>query len=421
VPGFAYQQDILTCDGVPLSDIATQIGTPCYVYSGSLIRGRHAELSAAFHGYPHALHYALKANSTLAILRLLRSLGADADANSVGEIDVALRAGFIPSQIVFTGVGKTRDELERAVSLGLKAINAESAGELERIDAIARSQGTRARVALRVNPDVDALSHPHISTGMKRNKFGVPIGEARALLNAMLVREGLEIVGVHFHLGSQMTTLDPLRKASDVLVALVKELQDDGVPLEHVDLGGGLGIAYNGNGGDVPDAVDYAAVLLNAARQTGLSLIVEPGRTMIAPAGVLLARVVDIKPAPEGKQFVVLDAGMTELLRPALYGAFHRIQPVRLPHPVGGAAVGEIVANVVGPVCESTDTWGAERTLATPRVDDLFAIMDAGAYGIVMSSNYNRRPMPPEVLVDQGEWRLIRRRQTVDDMVASEA
>ncbi len=421
MPGFTYQQDSLTCDDVPLADIARQIGTPCYVYSGSLIRGRHAELSAAFHGYPHALHYALKANSTLAILRLLRSLGADADANSVGEIDVALRAGFIPSQIVFTGVGKTRDELERAVSLGLKAINAESAGELERIDAIARSQGTRARVALRVNPDVDALSHPHISTGLKRNKFGVPIGEARALLNAMLVREGLEIVGVHFHLGSQMTTLDPLRKAADVLVALVKELQDDGVPLEHVDLGGGLGIAYNGNGGDVPDAVDYAAVLLNAARQTGLSLIVEPGRTMIAPAGVLLARVVDIKPAPEGKQFVVLDAGMTELLRPALYGAFHRIQPVRLPHPVAGAAVGEIVANVVGPVCESTDTWGAERTLATPRVDDLFAIMDAGAYGIVMSSNYNRRPMPPEVLVDRGEWRLIRRRQTVDDMVASEA
>jgi diaminopimelate decarboxylase len=419
VPGFTYQQDILTCDDVPLVDIATQIGTPCYVYSGSLIRGRHAELSAAFHGYPHALHYALKANSTLGILRLLRSLGADADANSVGEIDVALRAGFIPSQLVFTGVGKTRDELERAVSLGLKAINAESAGELERIDAIARAQGTRARVALRVNPDVDAQTHPNISTGLKRNKFGVPIVEARALLNAMLVREGLEIVGVHFHLGSQMTSLDPLRRAADSLVALVKELQDDGVPLEHVDLGGGLGISYNGSG--VPDAVEYAAVLLNAARQTGLSLIVEPGRTMIAPAGVLLARVVDIKPAPEGRQFVVLDAGMTELLRPALYGAFHRIQPVRRPREGEVGASGEIVADVVGPVCESSDTFGAERTLPTPRVDDLMAIMDAGAYGIVMSSNYNRRPMPPEVLVDRGEWRVIRRRQTVDDMVASEA
>jgi diaminopimelate decarboxylase len=413
VPGFAYAHDLLTCDEISLVEIAQQIGTPCYVYSGSLIRGRHAELSAAFHGYPHAFHYALKANSTLALLRLLRNLGADADANSIGEIDVAQRAGFLPSQIVFTGVGKTRDELERAVGLGLKAINAESAGELDRIDQIARAQGRRARVALRVNPDVDAGSHPHISTGLKRNKFGVPIGDARALLGAMQSRGGLEIVGVHFHLGSQMTTLDPLRRAADTLVALVKALQDDGLPLEHVDLGGGLGISYNG--GEVPDAVSYAAVLMTAARQTGLSLIVEPGRTMVGTSGILLSRVVDIKPAPEGRQFVVLDASMTELIRPALYGAYHRIQPVRR------TSAPEIVADIVGPVCETSDTFGVERTLPAPQVDDLVAIMDAGAYGIVMSSNYNRRPMPPEVLVDQGEWRVIRRRQTVDDMVACEA
>jgi diaminopimelate decarboxylase len=416
--GFTYDHDMLTCDDVSLVEIATQIGTPCYVYSGGLIRGRHAELSAALHGYPHALHYALKANSTMALLRLLRSLGADADANSIGEIDVALRAGFIPSQIVFTGVGKTRDELERAVGLGLKAINAESAGELDRIDQIARAQGTRVRVALRVNPDVDAQSHPHISTGLKRNKFGVPVTEAHALLNAMSARTGLEIVGVHFHLGSQMTTLDPLRRAAETLVALVKELQADGIPLEHVDLGGGLGISYNG--AEVPDAVDYAAVLLNAARATGLSLIVEPGRWMVGGAGVLLSRVVDIKPAPEGRQFVVLDASMTELIRPALYGAFHRILPVR-GSPSSGGTAREIIADIVGPVCETSDTFGVERTLPQPEVDDLVAIMDAGAYGIVMSSNYNRRPMPPEVLVDQGEWRQIRRRQTVDDMTALEA
>jgi diaminopimelate decarboxylase len=417
VSGFTYTHDILTCDGVSLVDLATQIGTPCYVYSGALIRGRHAELSAAFHGYPHAFHYALKANSTLALLRLLRSLGADADANSIGEIDVALRAGYIPSQIVFTGVGKTRDELERAVGLGLKAINAESAGELDRIDQIARAQGTRARVALRVNPDVDAQSHPHISTGLKRNKFGVPIGEARALLNTMRARAGLEIVGVHFHLGSQMTSLDPLRRAADTLVALVKALQDDGVPLEHVDLGGGLGIAYKGGADEVPDAVAYAAVLMTAARQTGLSLIVEPGRTMVGAAGVLLARVVDIKPAPDGRQFVIIDASMTELIRPALYGAYHRILPVRR----STSTAPDSIVDIVGPVCETSDTFGVERTLPAPRVDDLVAIMDAGAYGVVMSSNYNRRPMPPEVLVDQGEWRVIRRRQTVDDMVAFEA
>jgi diaminopimelate decarboxylase len=410
---FSYHHDILSCDGVSLVDIASHIGTPCYVYSGRLIRARYAELSAALHGYPHAMHYALKANSTLALLRLLRSLGADVDANSIGEIDVALRAGFIPSQIVFTGVGKTRDELERAVGLGLKAINAESAGELDRIDQIARAQGTRARVALRVNPDVDAQSHPHISTGLKRNKFGVPIGEARALLEGMIARGGLEIVGVHVHLGSQMTSLVPLRHAADALVALVKDLQEDGVPLEHVDLGGGLGISYNG--GEVPDAVSYAAVLMNAARQTGLSLIVEPGRTLVGPAGVLVAQVVDIKPAPEGRQFVVIDASMSELIRPALYGAFHRIEPVRR------SAAAAIVADIVGPVCETSDTFGVERSLPAPQVDDLVAILDAGAYGIVMSSNYNRRPMPPEVLVDEGTWRTIRRRQTVDDMVASEA
>lgn len=414
--GFTYQNDILTCDDVPLVDIATKIGTPCYVYSGSLIRGRFAELSAALHGYPHAVHYALKANSAMALLRLLRSLGADADANSIGEIDVALRAGYIPSQIVFTGVGKTRDELERAVGLGLKAINAESAGELDRIDQIARAQGTRVRVALRVNPDVDAQSHPHISTGLKRNKFGVPVSEARALLNAMQARAGLDIIGVHFHLGSQMTTLDPLREAADTLVALVKGLQADGIALEHVDLGGGLGISYNGT--DVPDAVSYAAVLLHAARQTGLSLIVEPGRWMVGASGLLLSRVVDIKPAPEGRQFVVIDASMTELIRPALYGAFHRIQPVRR---ASAASAAEIIADIVGPVCETSDTFGVERVLPQPKVDDLVAIMDAGAYGMVMASNYNRRPMPPEVLVDQGEWKQIRRRQTVDDMVAFEA
>jgi diaminopimelate decarboxylase len=421
VPGFVYHHDLLTCDDTSLVEIAQHIGTPCYVYSGSLIRGRHAELSAAFHGYPHALHYALKANSTLALLRLLRSLGADADANSIGEIDVALRAGYTPAQIVFTGVGKTRDELERAVGLGLKAINAESAGELDRIDQIARAQGTRARVALRVNPDVDAGSHPHISTGLKRNKFGVPVSDARALLNTMQTRGGLEIVGVHFHLGSQMTTLDPLRRAADTLVGLVKELQQDGLPLEHVDLGGGLGIDYKGEaagagGSAVPDAVSYAAVLLSAARSTGLSLIVEPGRTMVGSSGVLLSRVVDIKPAPEGRQFVVIDASMTELIRPALYGAYHRILPVRQ-----NSGAREIVADIVGPVCETSDTFGVERTVPAPQVDDLVAIMDAGAYGIVMSSNYNRRPMPPEVLVDGGEWKVIRRRQTVDDMLACEA
>lgn len=415
VPGFHYHQHILTCDGLPLTDIARAAGTPSYVYSGGLIRARYAELAAAFSGYPHAFHYALKANSTFALVRLLRDLGSQADANSVGEIELALRAGFTPEQIVFTGVGKTRAELERAVSLGLKAINAESAGELARIDAIANAQGRRVRVALRINPDVDAQTHPHISTGLKRNKFGVPLGAAREVLRATKELKGLEVVGVHIHLGSQMTSLDPLRNGGDRLVGLVQELKDDGFPLQHVDLGGGLGVPYDGKTDTVPDIRDYAAVLIDAAKRTGLSLIVEPGRSMVAQSGALLGSVVDLKPAPAGRQFVILDAGMTELMRPALYGAFHRIVPV-----VQQESAPEIIADIVGPVCESTDTFGVERTIQQPKVDDVFAVLDAGAYGVVMSSNYNRRPMPAEVLVDEGQFRVIRRRQTVDDMLASE-
>jgi diaminopimelate decarboxylase len=414
VRGYIYHQNTLTCDGVSLIEIADAVATPYYVYSGGLIRGRFAALEAAFADYPHTFHYALKANSTLGLVRLLRSLGAAADANSIGEIEVAMRAGFIPPQIVFTGVGKTRDELERAIALELKAINAESAGELDRLAAIARAQGTRVRVALRINPDVDAQSHPHISTGLKRNKFGVPLGDARALLHDRRACDSLEIVGIHMHIGSQITSLDPLRRAADRLVGLALELKDDGFPLQHLDLGGGLGVAYDGQTGSVPDTASYGSVLMDAARRTGLSLIVEPGRTMVAEAGALVARVVDIKPAPGGRQFVILDAGMTELMRPALYSAFHRIVAVR------PTAAPDIVADIVGPVCESTDTFGVERMLPQPEVDDLFAILDAGAYGAVMASNYNRRPMPPEVLVDEGAWRLLKRRQSVEDMLASE-
>jgi diaminopimelate decarboxylase len=415
VHGFHYLQNTLTCDGLPIADIASAVGTPCYVYSGGSIRSRYAELASAFAGYPHALHYALKANSTFALVKLLHALGMAADANSVGEIDVAMRAGFTPAQIVFTGVGKTRDELARAVSLDLKAINAESAGELSRLDEIARAQGRRVRVALRINPDVDAMSHPHISTGLKRNKFGVPIGEAPAMLHEMKSRAGLEIVGVHVHVGSQMTSLDPLRRAGEAMTTLVQTLKQDGIPLQHLDLGGGLGYQYDGNNAGVPDAASYAAVLIEAAKRTGLSLIVEPGRTMVAGAGALIGRVVDVKPAPGGRKFIILDAGMTELMRPALYGAFHRIIPLT---QLTGAP--DVVADIVGPVCETTDTLATERTLPEPQVDDVMAVLDTGAYGVVMASNYNRRPMPAEVLVDEGSWRIIRRRQTVDDMLASE-
>jgi diaminopimelate decarboxylase len=367
----------------------------------------------AFGSYPHVVHYALKANSTLAIVRLLRGLGAYADANSGGEIEVALRAGFIPPQIVFTGVGKTDAELAQAVDLGVKTINAESAGELERIDRIARERQTRARVALRVNPNIDARSHPHISTGLPNNKFGIAIGDARELARTARSWQGIEIVGLHVHVGSQIVDLDPLRRAAEALVTLASELRHDGVTIDHLDLGGGLGISYEGQ--PVPTATDYAAVLLPVVRESGLAVILEPGRAIVGPAGALVSRVVDVKPQPGGKLFVILDAGMTELIRPMLYNAFHRIEPVIA---AGGRA--ERICDVVGPLCESSDTLGRDRYLPEPRVGDLMAILDAGAYASVMASNYNRRTLPAEVMVDRGCATLVRRRQTIDDLLALE-
>ena len=410
--GFQRLKGTLACDGVPLPAIAAAEGTPLYVYSAATIVSRYRAIDDAFASHPHAMHYALKANSTLAIARLLRGLGSGADANSGGEIDVALRAGFIPPQIVFTGVGKTRAELAQAIDLGVKTINAESDGELERIDAIARGRQTRTRVALRVNPDIDARSHPHISTGLKSNKFGIAIGDVRAIARKAAARAGLELVGLHSHVGSQITDLAPLRRAAEALVTLSRELRDDGIAIEHLDLGGGLGISYDGT--PAPTAADYAAALLPAVKDSGLSIILEPGRNIVGPAGVLLSSVVDVKEQPGGKLFVIMDAGMTELIRPMLYNAFHRIEPV------AAASGPEILCDVVGPLCETSDTLGRDRRFPRPAVGDLFAVLDAGAYGSVMASNYNRRTMPAEVMVEDGRASVIRRRQTVDDSVALE-
>jgi diaminopimelate decarboxylase len=397
---------------LPLQASAAAVGTPAYVYDAGRIRAAYQELDHALAGLPHALHYALKANSTLAIARLMRALGSGADANSVGEIEVALRAGFTPSEIVFTGVGKTSVELERAISLGVKTINAESPGELQRIAGLARALGTTARVALRVNPDIDARSHPHISTGLRTNKFGVPVESARGLYRAAAATEGLRPVGVHIHVGSQITSLEPLTRAARRIIALVEDLRTDGIALDHVDLGGGLGISYDGT--SVPSLTDYAAAIVEGVARTGLTLVLEPGRALVGAAGLLLTRVVDVKEYPGGPRFAILDAGMTELLRPALYGAFHRIVAVT-PRP-GEPRPYE----VVGPLCESSDIFGRDRLMPPLEPGDLLAVLDTGAYGAAMASTYNRRPLPAEVLVDGDEWRVIRRRQTIDDLVALE-
>lgn len=403
----------LRCDGVSVQSIVEQVGTPLYIYSARAIRDGYRAIDDAFAAYPHAIHYALKANSTLAIVRLLKALGSRADANSGGEVQVALRAGFAPGEIVFTGVGKTRDELDLAIGAGVGTINAESAGELDRIGEAARALGREARVALRVNPDIDAKSHPNISTGLKTNKFGVPLQDARAIYRERRDVAGLRFAGVHIHIGSQITTAEPLRRAADALVTLALELRDDGVPLEHVDLGGGLGIPYEGR--EMITAAEYAAAVIPELQRAGIPVVLEPGRAVVGRSGALVSRIVDTKRYPDGRQFAVLDAGMTELMRPALYGSYHRIVPVT---PGTGR---ESAWDIVGPICESSDVFGRDRMMPEPRVDDLIAILDTGAYGAVMASNYNRRMLAPEVLVDDGQWRVIRRRQTLDDVLALES
>ena len=403
---------MLVCDGVSLERIARDYGTPLYVYSASAIRASYRELDEAFRSYPHRIHYAMKANSSYAVVRLLRDTGSGVDANSIGEVELAIRAGFAPADIVFSGVGKSPDEIERAVQLGLKAINAESPGELERLDRAAQARGVRANVALRVNPDIDAGTHPHISTGLHINKFGVPLEHARDLYRRMSGQPGLNPVGVHVHLGSQIISMEPIQRAAHAVVRLARDLRDAGIPLEHLDIGGGLGISYDGS--RAPTAAEYAAAIIPIVAPSGLSVALEPGRYIVGGAAALLARVVDLKHAPGGHHFAVLDAGMTELMRPMLYGAFHRIVAVTT------RAARDVSYDIVGPVCESTDTFGSDRRLNQLEVGDLLAILDAGAYGSAMSSNYNRRSLPAEVIVDASEARLIRRRQTIEDQLALE-
>ena len=410
---FRRDSATFTCDGIPIATIVEKLGTPTYVYSAAEIESRFRLIDTAFGSHPHAIHYAMKANSSLALIQLLHRLGSAVDANSGGEIELALRAGFVPQEIIFTGVGKTTDELKLAVQLGVKAINAESEGELQRIAKTAKKQGKIARVALRVNPDIDAKSHPHISTGLRSNKFGIGIHQIMEVCRKVSTRDSLALVGLHVHVGSQILDLNPLKRATKMLVDLAEELRAMGITLEHLDIGGGLGISYDGQ--DAPSASEYAEGVLEVTKNSGMSLILEPGRAIVGPAGVLVTRVVDVKPQPGGRWFVVVDAGMTELIRPALYDAYHRIE--MLSAPFGP----EVVCDIVGPVCETSDVVGLNRMMPLPEVGDLLVVRDTGAYGAAMSSNYNRRPMAPEVLVENGGWRVIRRRQRIEDILVCES
>ncbi len=398
----------LTCDGMSLSALAREHGTPLYVYSWAKIQESYRRFDAAFASVPHLVCYATKANSSLAILKRLAGLGSGADVVSGGELRAAMECGIPPDRIVFSGVGKTDGEIAEGVAAGILAFNAESKREIEKIDAAARERGSVARVALRVNPDIDARSHPYISTGLKKNKFGVDIGRATEIFEKARGLPGVRMVGVQAHIGSQIVEPGPLAETAGELADLAQALERSGFKIETLDIGGGIGI---GETGITPEA--YAAAVLPPLANLPYRILVEPGRAIVGPAGVLLTRVLYVK-EERGKTFVVADAGMNDLLRPALYGALHPIEPVR---PVKNP---KITADVVGPVCETADFFLRDTQLGRPDEGDLLAIRDTGAYGFAMSSNYNFRPRAAEILVENGAVLLSRRRETFDDLTRLE-
>ncbi len=401
-----YRGGALQIEQVALAAVAAQFGTPCYVYSRASIEAAYRAYDAAFGAQPHRVCYAVKANSNLAVLNVLARLGAGFDVVSGGELARVLRAGGQAGRVVFSGVGKTAAEMAQALAAGIACFNVESAAELERLSQVASGLGVQAPVALRVNPDVDAGTHPYISTGLKENKFGIAADDAVALYRCAASLPGLRIHGIACHIGSQLTDLAPLREAAGRVAALRQALIADGIAIDHVDLGGGLGIAYRDEA--VPGAADYVTAISAPFAGSGAEISIEPGRSIAGPAGVLLTRVEYLKPGAE-RNFAIIDAAMNDLLRPALYDAYHAVLPLR---QTGGEAK---VWELVGPVCESGDFLAHARSLALAE-GDLLALCDAGAYGFAMSSNYNTRPRPAEVMVDGSEAHLIRARETLDDL-----
>ncbi|MBX3482578.1 diaminopimelate decarboxylase [Phenylobacterium sp.] len=407
----------LACEGVPLSRIAEAVGTPVYVYSSATLERHYTVLRDALAGAglkDPLIAFAVKANSNVAVLRTLAALGAGADVVSEGEVRRALAAGVPPARIVFSGVGKTEAEVEFAVRTGVAEINVESEPELHLVDRVAQRLGKRQPVAIRVNPDVAAGGHAKIATGKADNKFGVSFSEAERLYANAANMAGVRPVGVACHIGSQITDLAPMEAAFAKMRGLVERLRAEGLPLERLDLGGGLGVPYF-NQPEPPSPADYAAMIARATKGLDVQFAFEPGRVIAANAGVLLARVVHVHERPEGRKFLVLDAAMNDLIRPAMYDAFHDIRPVR---PRAGEAV---AYDVVGPVCETGDTFTRDRALPPLEAGDLVAFMSAGAYGAAMASEYNSRLLVPEVLVKGAEFAVVRPRPTYDDMLAREA
>jgi diaminopimelate decarboxylase len=409
---FEYRGDNLFCDGVDLAEIARQAGTPCYVYSADSILAAWHAYDNAFGDMPHMVCYAVKANSTLGVLSLLAKAGCGFDIVSGGELHRVIAAGGDPSRVVFSGVGKTHAEIETALRSGISNFNCESEAELGEINAVAERLGLIARFALRVNPDVNAVTHKYISTGMRDHKFGIDIAEAPAVYGRSLQYRNLRATGVDCHIGSQILDYSSILEAAGKVLELIERLRAEGHAIDHVDLGGGLGITYEPDR-QAPPIQDFVAAVRQCIEGRDLTVMIEPGRSIVGNAGVLLTKVLYRKKT-HTKEFVIVDAAMNDLIRPVLYEAHHEIVPLRK------TAAPEITADVVGPVCETGDFLARGRTMPGVTAGEHLAIMSAGAYGFVQASNYNSRPRAAEVLVEGDRWRIIRQRETYEDLIRGE-
>ena len=410
---FAYRDGVLHAEAVDLIALADAVGTPFYCYSSATIERHYQVFAGAFADVDALVCYAMKANSNQAVIAMLAKLGAGADVVSEGELLRARSAGVPPGKIMFSGVGKTARELALAVEENILCVNVESEPELELLAAIAAAKGRTADISIRVNPDIDPKTHAKIATGKAENKFGIPISRARDVYAGAAKLKGVRVIGVDMHIGSQIVELDPFGDAFALLADFVAVLRADGHVITHIDLGGGLGIPYREDNEPPPDPDAYAAIVKRATQNLGCKLIFEPGRLIVGNAGILVTRVLYVKRG-EAKTFVIVDAGMNDLVRPTLYDAHHDIRPVREP-PAGAP---RIIADVVGPVCESGDFLALDRSLVAPQPGELLAVMTAGAYGATQSGTYNSRPLVPEVLVRKDEYAVIRPRQTAQELIA---
>ncbi len=408
---FQERNGELYAEGVPLRQIAERVGTPAYVYSLATLRRHFRVFDEAFESIPHLVCFSVKANSNLTVLRTFACEGSGFDIVSGGELFRALKAGADPAKIVFSGVGKTANEIRYALTAGILMFNVESPGELDTINAVAGELGAKARVALRVNPDVDPKTHPYIATGLKKSKFGIHIQRSIEDYRRARSLPHVEVIGVDCHIGSQLTTVPPFLDALQRIRDLVHRLQAEDFAIRYLDMGGGLGITYNDE--KPPEPHEYAAALAEGLRDLDTTLLLEPGRVIVGNAGILLTKVLYLKGTDE-KNFVVVDGGMNDLIRPALYGSYQGIRPVCTHN---GA---RFTADVVGPVCESGDFFAKDREMPRVEPGDLLAVMSAGAYGFVMASNYNTRPRPPEVLVDGDQFHIVRERETLEDLIRGE-